>query len=378
MRIAFFYFALYGSVGLILPYLPPYFRTLGFSGKEIALAASVQSVLSIVMPPLWGYLADRTRRPVAVLRLVSAGAALAFVPMFGARTVATVIAVLALFHLFATSIASLLDGVALAETRRTGGDYARLRLWGSIGFVVTSFSFGQWLALGGAPADVVPWVCVVALAFLAASFGLQEASRAQLAPPPSVREALRLLRSPALLLFLAANLVHWAALAPYHMLFAIHLESVGAGETAVGFGFAAAVAAEVVVMWRFRDLIRRLPLGALLGLAYGSGIVRWWLTGTMESGVAIAALQAIHGLTYGAFFVGSLLWLEREIPESLRITGRAVFTSISIGIGGVVGNLLAGALFDWGGSGLAFRAAALLELGAPLLLLASARVRRRG
>ena len=81
MRIALFYFVLFTSVGIILPYLPPYFRSLGFSGKEIALAVSLQPLLMIVVPPLWGYLADRTSRPVLLLRIATAGAALAFVPM---------------------------------------------------------------------------------------------------------------------------------------------------------------------------------------------------------------------------------------------------------------------------------------------------------
>jgi len=374
MRVALFYFVLYTSVGLILPYLPPYYRTLGFSGKEIALAVSVQPFLSILVPPLWGYLADRTRRPVWLLGLATLGAAIAFVPMLWARSVGAVVAVLALFSIFSTPLGSLIDSIAVVEARRIGTDYARLRLWGSLGFVAASWSFGQWLAHGGAAGDAVAWILAAVIGYALVARTLAPVPVAGHLEPPSVAEAGTLLRRPAMLLFLAANLLHWAALAPYHMLFALHLEGLGASPASVGAGFTAAVAAEVLVMWRFRDLARRLPLGVILGLAYGSGVVRWLLTGTLASGTAIAALQLLHGLTYGAFFVGSMLWLEREVPERLRATGRALFTAVSIGIGGVGGNVLAGALFDVGGGGLAFRAAALLDLLPPLLLLAAWRL----
>src|SRR5690606_31136321 len=98
--------------------------------------------------------------------------------------------------------------------------------WGSLGFVATSFAFAQWLRLGGASEDVVPWIVAAVSGYAVAARLVPEAPGAEGARPPSVAEAGQLLRRPALLLFFAANLVHWAALAPYHVFFAIHLERI--------------------------------------------------------------------------------------------------------------------------------------------------------
>lgn len=374
MRIGLFYFALYASVGITLAYLPPYFQSLGFSGKQIALAVSLQPLLMIVVPPVWGFLADRTRRPVLLLRIACVGAFLAFSPMLVATTVPAVVATLGIFALFSTTLASLIDSVAVVEARRMGTDYARLRLWGSVGFVAASYAFGLWLSHGGDAHDAVWWALAAMAGHATAAQLVRPAPDAAIAAPPSVREAGQLLRRPALLVFFAAAMLHWAAMAPYHMLFAIHLRDLGASATSVGAGFALAVSAEVVVMWRFRDLIRRLPIERLMFVAFASGIVRFLITGLSQDGTVIAVAQALHGLTYGAFYVCAILWLEREVAPRLRATGRALYSSLVYGIGGVLGNAVAGALYDAGGGSLAFLVAAGMDFVPPLLLVLSMRL----
>ena len=377
VRIAAYYFALFVSVGLILPYLPPYYRSLGFDGREIALLASIHPLLGIAVPPLWGYAADRTRRPVLLLRVASAGTALAFVPLLLTRQYGLIAAALVFFSLCATPLGALADSIAVPEARRLRTDFARLRLWGSLGFAAASWAFGQWLGRGGAAADVVPAIVATAALFALVSFSLRPTSDVDEAERPSLADALELLRRPAILLFLGSGFLHWMAFAPYHLFFAVHIEGLGAGAGLVGAAFAAAVLAEVVAMWRFPDLARRLSLEGLLVVCHVVGGVRWGLTATLADGTAVAALQLLHGFTFGVFFVACMRWLDREVPARLRATGRALFASLVTGIGAVAGNNLAGALFDAAGSAAVFRAAAIVSLLAPLLVVAAARARAR-
>lgn len=377
MRIRAYYFTLFVSVGLILPYLPPYYRSLGFDGSEIALLLSVHPLLGIAVPPLWGFLADRTRRPVQLLRIASIGTALAFVPLLLTQSYGLIAAALVCFGLCATPLGALADSIAVPEARRLGTDFARLRLWGSLGFAAASWSFGQWLGRGGAAFHVVPAIVATAALFAAVSFLLRPTTDVAASDRPSLADAMQLLRRPAVVLFLASGFLHWAAFAPYHMLFAVHMEGVGAGAGLVGVAFAAAVLAEVVAMWRFPQIARRVPLEGLLVACHLAGAVRWALTGTLESGAAIAALQLLHFFTFGVFFVASMRWLDREVPARLRATGRALFASLVTGIGAVAGNNLAGALFDAAGAAAVFRAAAFVSLCAPVLLVASMRARER-
>lgn len=369
MRIVLVYIGLFGATGILLPYLPPYLKGLGFTGTEIAVVGALPAALQIGAPLLFGFAADRTRRPVWILRIAAAGAAVAFSPMLLVHGFVAVALVMAGYAVFSTTISPLSDTVAVVEARRLGTDYARLRLWGSIAFIATSYAFGAWLSGAGHARDVVPFGLALLVVTALATFALRPGVPAP--KVPHLAEARALMRRPALLWFLAAAMLHWAALGPFHVLFAIHLADLGVDPRSTGAGLAIAVAAEVVVMWSFRRIRQWLPLYPLLALAFVSSALRWFLTARLDGGVLLAAVQAIHGLSFGAFFVASIAHLERTVPEHLRATGRTLFGAVGFGIGGVIGILGAGMLYDAGGGRLAFEVAAVVDLLAPLCLLAA-------
>lgn len=373
MAVAAFYFAYFAATGVLIPYLPPYLRGLGLSGSQIGVIGALTPAMSLLAPPLWGFAADRLQRPALVLRAVTAGAALAFAPLLVASSFGALALAVAGYAFFSTGIIPLADAIAVVEARRLSTDYARLRLWGSIGFIATSSLFGLWLAGRGSPASVVP----VALALIAAHAAVAHSVPATRAVghPPGLADAARLATDGRLLLFMGGAMLHWAAAAPFHQFFAIHLRDLGVPESFVGAGIAVGVSAEVVVMWRFRSIAARLPIFGVIGLAYGAGAVRWWLMGFVQDGAALAAIQALHGISFGAFLVGSIAHLERTVPEELRATGRALFSAVVFGLGGIAGMLLAGVLYDAGGGAAAFRSAAVLEVLAPLGLLGARRRR---
>src|SRR5437868_2577308 len=107
MGIAVYFFLLFFAQGILQPYLPPYYKSLGFSGKEIALIASLGQFATIFGPPFWGFQADRAGNPVWFLRLLSIAAALAFLPMLWATGFVAVAVVMGVYALFLTSLSPL-------------------------------------------------------------------------------------------------------------------------------------------------------------------------------------------------------------------------------------------------------------------------------
>ncbi len=375
MGISAFYFVSFCAVGLILPYLPPYLRGLGFNGTQVGIAVAVAPALSMIAPPLWGFLADRLRRPARVLRIVSVGATAGFAPLLGVRGFPAVVGALGLYAAFWSAISGLADAVANAEVRRSGGSYARLRIWGSLGFVAASTAFGVHLERGGAVADVLPAALGALGATAVAARLLPDAEGG--AAVPTFGDARRLLDDRAFLAFLGAGLLHWAALAPFHLFYALHLEGLGAAPRWVPIGLLLGIAAEVAVFWTFPALARRVRLYPLLAASFAASFLRWLVTATTTSGELAAVMQLFHALSFGLFFVASIAHLERTVPAPLRATGRSLYGAIVFGAGGVLGSTLAGPLWDRGGAPLAFGAAAGLELVAPLVLWLSARLAAR-
>ncbi len=372
MRVALFYFSIFMYGGVIVPYFPLYYRSLQFTGTQIAVLCSLAPLFSIVAPPLWGYWTDRSKRASRVVQVASLGAFLCFLPLFATRSFLGVAAVMAAYAVFSSSLPSLTDAMAIVEAKRVGTDFSRLRLWGSLGFVLISFAFGTYLGHGGQASHAVPLGALLVGLGLLSSLLLRPVcvptshGREQ----TSVRE---LLASPRLIIFLVVSAIHWAAAAPYHMLFAVHLRDVGVGTQYAGIGIGAAVIAEVFVMWHFRWVRERAALTPLLVVCFAVGALRWLLTAMLHSGVALAAIQVLHGVSFAAWFIASIAYLEEVVPDNLRATGRSIYASVVLGIGGGIGNLLAGSLYDRSAGSSAFVAAAGLEIAAIAVCLVGMR-----
>ncbi len=367
MRISIYFFILFFAQGILQPYMPPYYKSLGFNGKQLAIVAALSQLATIFSPPFWGFQADRAGNPVRYLRLLSILALITFVPMFWAQSFLAVAIVFGIYALFITSLSPLADTVAMTEARRMGTEYGRLRLWGSIGFIVAVYSFGEV-----PPAQQLEYILicavVVIVAYTAAAFFLEPAPPAGFTPP-SLADAGRLLAQPAFFWFLMSAMIHWIALQSFYLLYSIHMKSL-AFDSYVGKGIAMGVCAEVFVMWKFRSLIKRLPLFSILAVSLVCSALRWFLVSKLQNGWALSATQTFHGLSFGAFYVCSIAQLERAVPERLRATGRALFSSFVLGLGGILGSMIAGTLYDYAGqqAPLAFLASSGLELFALLPL----------
>lgn len=346
---AFYFFHLLAT-GALVPYLPAFLRALGASGTEIALVVGCTPLLHMATPFVWGWLADRTRRPDRLLLIATLGAALAALPLAGARGPGALVAANLVLQLFFTALPGLTDSLALQRVRQTGDDYGRIRAWGSTGFIVSALALGQALdrlpARGGAPAVV--WLLPPLLSVLfALAFATALPLRARGAGPrPTLRDVRQLLQRPSYLFLLAVGALHWGATAPFHTFFAVLVRDLGLPAAVLGQSFALSVLSEVLVFWYARRLLSRWPLERILLIACAGSALRWLLTAVARHPGGLIATQALHGLTFGAFWTAAVAWLGACVPPTLRATGQTLFTGSVFGLGYLVGLLGAGRLYD--------------------------------
>jgi len=363
--IAGFYFLYFATVGITLPFFPPYFKSLGFSATEVGVLLALSPLLTLVSPPLFGHLADRTGRADRVLALVAFGALAGFAPLLGARSYGAVFLCFAVSSFFVSSTTSLADSLALRRVASAGGSYAHLRVFGSLGFVASSAAFGFLASQIDRRAVIAAVACAAAGAAWSLCLRSRSAAEGRRAPFAGVR----LLRDRDVVLLLAASSLHWIACAPYNGLFAIHVTALGLSPSVVAMAADAGVAAEIAVMASYPKLFERIAPRKVLFVAFAGTVVRWAGLALTSSPAAIVALSALHGLTFGAFYVAAVGFMARRVPGSLRASGQALFAAVVFGIGGLVGFPLAGAGYDLLGGHRLFGAAAALEIAAALLVV---------
>jgi PPP family 3-phenylpropionic acid transporter len=367
--IALSYFLHFATVGVLLPFLPAYFRALGLDAAEIGVLLAISPTLMIFVPTFWGRLADRTGRTDRVLAIVASGALVGLIPLFAVESFVGAALTLALYSSFATAIGATLDSLTLRHLARVGGSYARLRLFGSLGFVAAS------LTIGFAVDAVDRRILVAAIAFCGASAawslvvwrrGIAASAATSVDAPRPARSLPRgqlLLRAPIAILC-AASALHWIAGAPFHGCLALHAQALGHAPWVIGVSLGLGVAAEIAVMAMYPRFAPRFSPRVILLAAFLASVGRWAAMALADGAPAIILITLLHGLTFGAFFAAAVDYLARVVPDEQRATGQAVFVSVTFGVGGLVGYVLAGKGFDAFGGHTLFAVAAGVEVAA--------------
>lgn len=372
-RLRLIYFLYYGGVGVFLPYFGAYLRGLGFTGEQIGFVQMVPSVLSPAVALAWASWADHRATPARALRLATAWAAVAVLLLPFAREPWQVGTVIALLSLGDRAVVPLTDSMTLEHCRaRPGLSYARIRLFGSVGFILLTLAVGRLLTLrGNRPADLL-----VPLATAAAVVGYALAARGASQPAPhGERPApgglLDLARDPRLLLFLGAAALHWAACAPYHLFFGVHVRDLGLPADVTGIGMGIGVVAEIAALLAYPRLAALASQRTLFAVAFVGSALRWALLSRATGAASVAGLQAFHGLSFGVFWGTAMQGIAALVPSRLRATGQALFTAVVFGGGNAAGYALSGVAYDrLGGAGPVYAFAAGAELLALAVLLA--------
>lgn len=365
LQLSGFYLFFFAALGVTLPFFPAYLKSLGLSGAQIGLLLALSPTVSLIAPPIWGQLADATGRTDRVLRIVALGAVACFSPLLWVDRFATLIGVMAAYAFFQSSVTPLIDSLTLQRVSAAGGSFSRVRLFGSLGFVISSTAFGLCFSSIDRMTVLVP-LCLMGAYFLW-SFSLRSRASARLAPGP--RNALRLLSNRDLVLFLIAASLHWIACAPFHGTFSIHMRALQLPPSAVGISAGLGVLAETAFMYFYPLIAPRIAPRRLLLLAFVSSSLRWVVMSLASDARIIVAVSLIHALTFGAFYVASIGFVSARVPPELRASGQALFASATFGVGGLIGYLGSGAGYDAIGGHRLFAVAAAVELMAAAVVL---------
>lgn len=362
VSLATFFFLYFATVGVLLPFLPAYLRSLGLSSSEIGIALALSPGIAAIAPGFWSRLSDSLGRPDRILAALATGSALAFSLLFFTSTFAGVVAALGLYACFATSVTPLVDALTLDFVAREGRSFARLRMFGSLGFVASSVLFGLY---GAARPRSLLWVALsLMVAYGAWTFALPRGHRTE-RPRSEARSnafGLRaLLVRGDLRLFLSATALHWIACAPWHGSLALHVADLGLAPSVVGLSAGLGVTAEIVMLFVHPRLFASVPPARLLWWALAASVLRWAGMAFTSDPAAIVGLSALHGMTFGAFYVAAVAHMASLVPQEYRASGQALFASVTFGLGGLVGYSGAGFAYAWMGGNALFGVAAGLE-----------------
>lgn len=317
---------------------------------------------------LWAYAADRWRVRRRLLIAAAIGSTASLATLLIAHDFAHVAAACAVIAFLSAPLIPLTDATVVDHLDLLGGDYGRVRAWGSVGFVGGSLIAAA--VLGRFEAWVVPWLLIALQIGL--PFAVAQLPRAQFGHASEFRAPWRLLNAP-LAAFLASSFLFQLSSGAWGGFFAAYCRARGFSEAVPGIAWGFAVASEVATLYFGRRLLAWLSPPDLMLAVLAVTASRYVLTAGAKSEIAAVLLQLGYGLGFAGFHLSAQQLLARLVPQRSTTNGQALYGFVSFGLGGSLGFVLAGSLVDrLGPPGLfAFEAALAAAAIVPTLWLRS-------
>ncbi len=346
-RLSGFYFFYFGALGIIVPYWGLYLQALGFGPAEIGELIAVIMATKIIAPNVWGWIADHTGRRMAIVRLASLLALVTFAGVFLVRDFWLLALVMSLFSFFWNASLPQFEAVTFNYLGDRIHRYAHIRLWGSIGFILTVIALGK--ALEWWSTELVPQAVLVSFVgiWLASLLIGERAGAVQHEQQPTL---VSVLKRPQVIAFLTVCLLMQAGHGAYYAFYSIYMKDHGYSSGMIGWLWAVGVIAEVLVFLGMHHLLRRFGAGRVLLASLLLAALRWVLIGALPAYPLVMLLaQTLHAATFGTFHAAAIHLVHHYFTGRHQGRGQALYSSLSFGAGGAIGSLCSGYL--WSGIG---------------------------
>ena len=357
-----------------MPYWGVYLDHIGFSAKEIGKLMAIFLATKMIAPNIWAWIADllvaRRGSAMGMVKLATLLTVLIYCLLYFADGFWPVAIIMLGYCVFWNATLPQLEAATLNHISDKK-QYGRIRLWGSIGFIVTVSLLGLTMDYTG-PAVILPFGAVaLGLLFFSSLLmnsnaltkqadnegntaqasqisgsqtSYSQASNSQTSKERGERlaEVLNARVITLLVLCLLMQLSH----APLQSFMSLYLADYGYSSFQIGLLWSVGVICEIVVFIFAYKILGRYSLSALLTFTFLCAATRWLLIGLFPDIAFVVVLtQASHSITFGLYHAVMMQLIDRFFVGTTQIRGQALYSSITYGLGGAIGSYLSG--FIW-------------------------------
>jgi PPP family 3-phenylpropionic acid transporter len=336
-RLGFLYAALFLVVGCYLPYLPVWLHWRSLDADEIAVLLATPLFTRLLFTPIISFAADRMGGRRTILIALAWGSLFSFLLLWAASGFWQMLLASVLLAINWTTIMPLIETVAVTGIRTGALDYGRVRLWGSLSFIVASLGCGLVIGKIGPQAVLPLLVAATALMVLAAHLLPRELGGQGPSAPAVLRglklaDAFDLVRAPLFLLFLLAASLIQASHALYYSFGTLNWRAQDIPDGAIGVLWSVGVVAEVALFAASGRVIAYCGTARLLMLAGLAATLRWGVMAIDPPLWATALLQTLHAMSFGAAHLAAIHFLTHAVPEDRAATAQGLYAAFVAGL----------------------------------------------
>ena len=349
-----------------MPYWGLYLQSEHFSAADIGILMSLFQISRIFAPNLWGWLADHTKQRVKWIQLTALLGLLGFVAVFWAHGFFWFFFVMAALSLFTSSTLPLSESLTLAHLATTNGHYSRIRMWGSLGFIVASVILGFAIDVYGIK-SLLWFLLAVQIILFALTFKLPEAT---IAPHDDDHFSfLDIIKNPTVIALLLGCALMVTAHGVLYNFYSIYLAQHGYSKKVIGLLWSLGVVCEIIVFMLMPKIMARFTLKNIMLVSLGLAVLRFSLIGVaVDNLVLLLIAQSLHAATFGSFHAASVEVITQFFNGRHQARGQAIYNSVAYGVGGTIGGLAGGYALQYLGGETTFLLAAAFPLAGLIVI----------
>ena len=340
---------------------------LGFSGSQIGMILGLAgSIGAIAAPFIAGQIADRyfsTERILAFL--VTAGGIVKWITASQTDYQSWLVLSIIYSVLYMPTLA-LSNSITFAHIDDQENDFPKIRVWGTIGWIVASWAFPmiwlqtdlqlQWMPpfIVGAEvpnvtsrlADALKFSSIISISYGAFCFLLPHTPpKRDAVEKLAFKKAFDLFQYSSFTILVVASL----AVSIIHQIYFLQtgpfLSYIGIPDSQIGPAMTIGQFAEILAMAYLGFFLKRLGFKKVITIGIAAYFFRYAIFGTTMLPVWIIVVsQVFHGFCYAFFFATAYIYVDKLADQDVRHSAQTVFGIIILGGGPVIGGWLSGYL----------------------------------
>jgi MFS transporter, PPP family, 3-phenylpropionic acid transporter len=336
LRFSIFYAFLTIGTGMQLPFLPLWLHAKGLTVAEIGLVIAGMTACRFVAIPVAAYFADRYRNRRGLIILFSLASAFGYLLLGLSSGFLPIFACAILASICIAPIFTLAESFSVDGSAHHGLDYGRLRLWGSISFLLGNLGAGALLL----HIPIGSLIYLIALAqgasFLVAFLlppdpdfdrPLQPAER-----PANIFNAFRILMTGSFVIFIVAVSLGQSTHGMLYSFGPVEWDRLGYDKFTIGCFWAISIIGEVSMFAFSNALVKRFGAINLILIGISGGFLRWLFMSHDFGLVASAVLQSFHAVSFTLLHLGTMHYIRLTVPQGLRNSAQGLYAAFSGGI----------------------------------------------
>jgi len=353
-RLATFYFIFFALLGLVVPFWSPYLESIGMTAVQIGWLLGAFHLSRLWAPGIWGAVADRFGHRLLIVRLGALGGLISVMLLPGQTEFLRLWLYMLLYSFFWNAILPQFEVITLKHMGKRSNEYGRVRLWGSVGFILAVLIGGELFIGEGVSGVPYSFILVMALILLA-SFWVPDVPGTEAQKRPEKGLIRQTLKRPEVIRFLLMIFFVQMAHGPYNGFYTILLQQFDYGGTAIGWLWSLGVLAEIVLFAKLHNLWNRFGFEQVLLASLLLGVLRWLILATIPDQLwALVLAQLLHAASFAVVLASGIRLVQELFPPGSEGRGQALHSTIGFGLGGVVGSIAAGYLWQHLGGSASF------------------------